>query len=51
MMLLLLLVVVVDVVVVVILPKNYKRWVWDRSSDVQVLFENDLERLGHPLHM
>ena len=30
---------------------NYKRWGWDRSSDVQMLFEGDLARLGQPLHV
>ena len=30
---------------------NYKRWGWDRSSDVQMLFEGDPTRPGHPLCM
>ena len=30
---------------------NYKRWEWTQSSDVQMLFEDDLARLGHPLHV
>ena len=30
---------------------NIKRWGWDRSSDVRMLFEGDLARLGHPLSM
>ena len=30
---------------------NYKRWGWDRSSDVRTLFEGVLARLGHPLRM
>ena len=30
---------------------NYKRWGWDRSSDVWMLFEGDPARLGHPLHV
>ena len=30
---------------------NYKRWGWDRSSDVRTLFEGDPARLGHPLHV
>ena len=30
---------------------NIKRWGWDRSSDVRMLFEDDPARLGHPLHM
>ena len=28
---------------------NYKRWGWDRSSDVRMLFEGDLARPCHPL--
>ena len=28
---------------------NYKRWGWDRSSNVQMLFENVPARLDHPL--
>ena len=30
---------------------NYKRWGWDRSSNVRLLFEGDLARPGHPPHM
>ena len=30
---------------------NIKRWGWDRSSEVQTLFEGDLARPGHPLHV
>ena len=30
---------------------NYKRWGWDRSSDVQTLFKGDPARPGHPLHV
>ena len=30
---------------------NYKRWGWDRSSNVRILFEDDLARLGHPFHI
>ena len=30
---------------------NYKRWGWDRSSDVWTLFEGDPARPGHPLRM
>ena len=30
---------------------NYKRWGWDRSSDVRVLFEGDPTRPSHPLRM
>ena len=30
---------------------NYKRWGWDRSSDVWMLFEGDPARPGHPLHV
>ena len=30
---------------------NYKRWGWDRSSDVRTLFEGDPSRPGHPLHV
>ena len=46
-------VVVVDVVVIVVLQKLQiiKNWVWDRSSDMQMLFEDDLTRQGHPLHV
>ena len=28
---------------------NVKRWGWDRSSEVQTLFEGDPARPGHPL--
>ena len=31
--------------------KNYKRWGWDRSSDVRMLFEGDPARPGHPLRV
>ena len=50
---LLLLLLVVDVVVVVVLQKtpNYKSWGWDRSSDMQMLFEDYLARPSHPLHV
>ena len=30
---------------------NYKRWGWDRSSNVQMLFEDDPTRRSHPLHV
>ena len=30
---------------------NYKRWGWDRSSDMQMLFEGDLAKPGHPLRV
>ena len=30
---------------------DYKRWGWDRSSDVWMLFEGDLARPGNPLHV
>ena len=30
---------------------NYKRWGWDWSSDVRMLFKGDLARLGHPFHV
>ena len=30
---------------------NYKRWGWDRSSDVRMLFEDDPASPSHPLHM
>ena len=30
---------------------NYKRWGWDRSSDVWMLFKGDPARPGHPLHV
>ena len=30
---------------------NFKRWGWDRSSEVRTLFEGDPARLGHPLHV
>ena len=30
---------------------NYKRWGWDRSSDMQMLFEGDPARPGHPLRV
>ena len=30
---------------------NIKRWGWDRSSEVQTLFECDPARLGHPLRV
>ena len=30
---------------------SIKRWGWDRSSEVRTLFEGDLARPGHPLHM
>ena len=30
---------------------NYKRWGWDRSSDVRMLFEGGPARPGHPLHV
>ena len=30
---------------------NYKRWGWDWSLDMRMLFEGDLARLDHPLHM
>ena len=30
---------------------NYKRWGWDRSLDLRMLFEGDQARLGHPLHV
>ena len=30
---------------------NYKRWGWDQSSDVRMLFEGDPTRPGHPLRV
>ena len=30
---------------------NYKRWGWDRSLDVQMLFEGDSARPDDPLHV
>ena len=30
---------------------NYKRWGWDQSSNVQMLFEGDPTRPSHPLHV
>ena len=30
---------------------NYKRWGWDRSSDVRMLFEGDPTRPSHPLRV
>ena len=30
---------------------NHKRWGWDRSSGVQMLFEGDLARPSHPLRV
>ena len=30
---------------------NIKRWGWDRSSEVQTLFEGEPARPGHPLHV
>ena len=30
---------------------NFKRWGWERSSDVHMLFEGDPARPGHSLHV
>ena len=30
---------------------NYKRWEWDQSLDVRMLFQGDPARPGHPLRM
>ena len=30
---------------------NIKKWGWDRSSDVRMLFEDDPARSGHTLHV
>ena len=30
---------------------NYRRWGWDRSSSVQMLFEGDPASPSHPLHV
>ena len=55
-----LLLVVVDVVVVgvgrvagchIVKATNYKRWGWDQSSDVRMLFEGDPARPSHTLHV